>query len=221
MFERKPLRRDVQKEILARLADHRLAAGTRINESHLSADLGISRTPLREAMLGLEATGFLASDMGRGFIVPPLSRREFQQVQAMLGELAPYALSLALPLPSARVMELNNLLGRARMRVLQSGPEQGGALAELVFRWSFLSIAGCPNQILVADVNRLDALSRRYWSETVTRGFEPGPLLASCDELYELLRTNQGDQAVDHWTRHLARFASEAARHLPTESQET
>ena len=57
MFERKPLRQQVQKEILARLADDRLAAETRINESHLAADLGISRTPLREAMLGLEATG--------------------------------------------------------------------------------------------------------------------------------------------------------------------
>jgi len=221
MFERKPLRQHVQKEILARLADNRLAAGTRINESHLSAELGISRTPLREAMLGLESTGFLASDMGRGFMVPALSRPEFQQCQAILHKLAPYALSLAQPLPTARIMELNNLLGRARMRVTQPGPEQGGAVADLVFRWSYLSVAGCPNQVLMADVNRLEALSRRYWREAVAHSFAPDAMLASYSELYDLLRTNQLDQAVEHWARHLARFAAEAALRLPAPSPET
>lgn len=215
MFERKPLRQHVQKEILARLADDRLAAETRINESHLAADLGISRTPLREAMLGLEATGFLISDMGRGFMVPSLSRSEFQQCQEILAKLAPYALSLAQPLASARIMELNNLLGRARMRVSQPGPDQGGAVADLVFRWSFLSVAGCSNQVLLADVNRLEALSRRYWREAVARGFTPGEMLASFSELYDLLRTNQPEQAVTHWARHLVRFASAAAPRLP------
>ena len=32
------------------IVDGRLAAGSRINETHLAADLGLSRTPLREAM---------------------------------------------------------------------------------------------------------------------------------------------------------------------------
>ncbi len=51
MFQRKPLREDVQKEILNRIVDGRLAAGSRINETHLAADMGLSRTPLREAMI--------------------------------------------------------------------------------------------------------------------------------------------------------------------------
>jgi DNA-binding GntR family transcriptional regulator len=47
MIQRKPLRDDVQKEILARLIDQRLVPGSRVNESHLSIELGVSRTPLR------------------------------------------------------------------------------------------------------------------------------------------------------------------------------
>jgi len=50
MIERQPLRKQVQKEILARIADNRLPPEMRINESHLALDMGISRTPLREAL---------------------------------------------------------------------------------------------------------------------------------------------------------------------------
>ncbi len=215
MFERKPLRRHVQKEILARIADQRLPAGTRINESHLSAALNISRTPLREAMLGLEATGFLDSDMGRGFLVPPISREQFMQTQTILVKMAPYALALAQPLPAGQVMELNNLLGRARIRVTKPGKDRAGALADLVYRWSALTINGCANKMLVTDINRFEALSRRSWHEATVLGFETGEMLTSYEELYELLRTNHADEAIVHWGNHLSRFSAEAARHLP------
>jgi len=221
MFHRKPLRQHVQKEILARIADHRLPAGTRINESHLAADLGLSRTPLREAMLGLEATGFLNSDMGRGFMVPPISSEEFMQTQAMLSKMAPYALAMAQPLPAGQIMELSNLLGRVRIRVSEPGQNQGGALADLIYRWCALLINGCPNRMLVTDITRLAALSRRCWQEAVILGFTPAAMLASYGELYELLRTNHPDEAVVHWENHISSFSAEAARHLPTPSLDT
>ena len=216
MIERKPLRAHVQKEILARIADHRLPAGTRINESHLAADLGLSRTPLREAMLGLEAVGFLDSDMGRGFLVPPLDADEFRDMQAMLAKMAPYALGMLGELPGPRVMELNNLLGRARLRVTRPGPERAGAVADLVHRWGALCVAGCPNRLLAADIARLDALSRRYWHEAVVLDYDPAPLLAGYEELYDLLRERRTDAAVVAWENLIAHQASEAARVLPT-----
>ena len=221
MIERKPLRTQVQQEILARIADHRLPAGTRINESHLAIDLGVSRTPLREAMLGLEAVGFLGSDLGRGFMVPPISRDEFSQTQAMLSKMAPYALDLAQPLPGGLIMELNNLLGRSRIRVSQPGEQRPGAMADLICRWSALCISRCANKMLVADINRLEALSRRCWQEAISLGFEPEAMLAGYEEIYELLRTNHPAEAVVHWENHITRFAAEAARHLPTPPQAT
>lgn len=214
MIERRPLRQQVQKEILARIADHRLPPGTRINESHLSLALGISRTPLREAMLGLEALGFLASDVGRGFLVPQISADEFLEFQEMLARLAPHALGLACPLPPGQIMELNNLLGRARIRVGQVGQDQGGALGDLIYRWTALVTSGCPNRMLVEDIIRLEALSRRCWAAAVTAGFDPAAMLGGFGELYELLRTNRPDDAVAHWRDHIARFSTEAARHL-------
>ena len=137
MFERQPLRKRVQKEILARIADNRLPPEMRINESHLALDMGISRTPLREAMLGLEAMGFLNSDMGRGFVVPPISSEDFRQSQAILAKMAPYALGLTASVPTSQIMELSNLLGRGKLKLNQDTKANGQVLADLVCRNSF------------------------------------------------------------------------------------
>jgi DNA-binding GntR family transcriptional regulator len=215
MFQRKPLRDDLHKEILTRIGDGRLPAGHRINESRLSSALGISRTPLREAMLGLEAQGFLSSDMGRGFMVPALNVQEFTEIQCVLTDLKPLALSLSFPLPSGRIMELHNQLGRARLKTAQPGPDRPVALVDMVYRYSRLLLGTCSNSLMAADIARLDGLARRYWFEATVMGFDPADYFRSHDELYELLRKDLREEAVHHWRGHIERFSAEAARHLP------
>lgn len=215
MFQRKPLREDLHKEILARIGDGRLPAGYRINESRLSSALGISRTPLREAMLGLEAQGFLGSDMGRGFLVPALNVQEFVDIQFLLAHMKPLALSLSFPLPSGRIMELHNQLGRARLRAKQPGPERPAALVAMMHPYTRLMLGTCSNSLLAADIARLDGLARRYWYEAAAMGFDPEDFLQSHNDLYELLRKDLREDAVHHWQGHIERFSAEAARHLP------
>ncbi len=53
-----------------------LRPGDRLNEGQLSARLGISRTPLREALNRLAADGFLTLSPGRGFFRRPLDPKE-------------------------------------------------------------------------------------------------------------------------------------------------
>jgi DNA-binding GntR family transcriptional regulator len=215
MFQRKPLRDELYKDILARIEDGSLPAGARINETHLSSKLGISRTPLREAMLGLEAQGFLASDMGRGFMVPRLDVQEFTEIQLVLTELKPLALSVSFPLPPGRIMELHNQLGQARLGTDKPGPDRPVALVNMVYRYSRLLLGTCANNLLAADIARLDGLARRYWFEATVMGFDPTAYFGSHDELYELLRKDLREEAVHHWRGHIERFSAEAARHLP------
>lgn len=209
MIQRKPLRDDIQKEVVARINDGRLAAGQRINETHLSVDLGISRTPLREAMLTLVAAGFLDSDVGRGFQVPPLNPVEFVELQAVLTRLAPFALSLTGPPAPGRLMELGNLLGRARLPGDQALP-----LPEAVFRWSWLLVEDCPNRLLRAEVLRLEGLARRYWRTAVEGGLETGPLLQSLAAIYELLRAKKLAEAQNAWVEHIGLFTGKARSFL-------
>lgn len=63
-----------------RLLDGRYAAGTLLSENELAKRLGISRTPVREAFLQLEAEGMLELYPRRGALVTPISPSEADDV---------------------------------------------------------------------------------------------------------------------------------------------
>ena len=212
MIQRKPLRDDVQKEILARLIDQRLAPGSRVNESHLSVELGVSRTPLREAMLGLEAAGFLGSDVGRGFLIPPLVAAPFLEGQQVLARLAPLALALTPPVPH-RLMDLQNLLGPgppAAGRGAGRARRRPGARCRSAGRRCCWRVARTGRW--QRDIARLEALAVRGWREALRRGYDPTAQLASWNAIYEQVRAGQREAAAAAWGRHLEQFGVAAAR---------
>ncbi|HOX27129.1 MAG TPA: GntR family transcriptional regulator [Candidatus Krumholzibacteria bacterium] len=207
MFERKPLRADVGAEILGRIIDGRLKSGTRINESHLAVELGISRTPLREAMLCLTTEGALASDMGRGFRVPRLEGREVADVLQALSELLPAAIRHGRQLELRDHVEAGNLLGRARLN--QGDPS---VFCEQVYLLLRLLAHDCPNDVLRRECTRLVRLSLRYLFEAQSRGWEPAALLGNLERgLDELRRGDRTAAAVS-----LGRTFRELGDELPS-----
>ena len=63
-----------------RLLDGRFPAGALLSENEIARDLGISRTPVREAFLLLEAEGLLELYPRRGALVTPISPTESDDV---------------------------------------------------------------------------------------------------------------------------------------------
>src|SRR5271169_3334314 len=57
----------------------RIATGHPLQEAALAAQLGVSRTPVREALARLASEGLLSSD-GRSFIVPSLSEADIDDI---------------------------------------------------------------------------------------------------------------------------------------------
>lgn len=215
MFERKPLRAQVQREIRERIVDGRLPAGASLNELRLAGELGISRTPLREAMLGLEAGGFLTSAMGRGFLVPPLEATGFRDLAAILARLEPLALELSPDLSGGRVMELQNLLQRAKLTFAQPGPRAAAAAAGLLPGCASLLLAACPNRTLATEVLRLEALGARYWHAAVAAGFDPGTPLAYAERLYAEIQGRRRHAAATLIAQNLFVLVDQAAAVLP------
>ncbi len=211
MFERKPLREQVQREIRDRIVDGRLPAGSSLNEIKLSGELGISRTPLREAMLGLEATGFLVSTMGRGFLVPPLEADEFRNLAAILARLAPLALEQSPDPSGGRVMELQNLLQRAKMTASADGPRSAAAAAALPGAFAAHLLSSCPNRPLVRDVLRLEALCARYWYAAVAAGWDAGALIAHVERIYADIQGRRRTAAANQIAEQLFSLADQAA----------
>jgi DNA-binding GntR family transcriptional regulator len=63
----------------------RLAPGQRLDQAWLAGELRVSRMPLRQALLRLEADGLIHNEPHRGAIVAPLSLAELTDVYAARG----------------------------------------------------------------------------------------------------------------------------------------
>ena len=142
--------------VRAMIIEGELAPGARINEVRLSQSLGLSRTPLREALARLANEGALTAAPGRGFFVRPLTLVELEQVYAIRPLLDPEALRLA-GVPSGqrinRLERLNGSLARARdpYSVIAHDDE-----------WHLELLAGCPNRVLIELIENFMLRTRRY-----------------------------------------------------------
>ena len=138
------------------ILDGALPAGERINEVHLAARLGVSRTPLREALMGLAAEGAVTSVPRLGFYVVPLSAEELGHLYPMRSILDPAALRLGgLPPPEriGRLKAINASLAAA------TDPLEAVRLDD---EWHLELLAGCSNPILLGFIEQMMWRTRRY-----------------------------------------------------------
>lgn len=91
MIPRSLLRENAYRWIRDAIVDGTLAPGERLNDAELAEWLGVSRTPVREALTRLEESGLVQTKPGRYTMVSPLdagAARSAQTVTAAMHELA-------------------------------------------------------------------------------------------------------------------------------------
>jgi DNA-binding GntR family transcriptional regulator len=94
------LRDAAYRAIRDAIVDGTLAPGERLNDEQLIGWLGVSRTPIREAMSRLEQAGLVQTKPGRFTIVSPLSVRQTRAAQSVAAALHELAVREAVPLMS-------------------------------------------------------------------------------------------------------------------------
>ena len=77
---RPQLSEDVARFVRRRIFDGTYAAGEYVRLDQLAAELGISVTPVREALFELRAEGLLVQQPHRGFMVLPVTGRDLADV---------------------------------------------------------------------------------------------------------------------------------------------
>ncbi|KAA8964598.1 GntR family transcriptional regulator [Mycobacterium sp.] len=101
---------DVARYVRKRIFDGTYSAGQYVRLDQLAAELGISVTPVREALFELRAEGLLAQQPRRGFVVLPVTGRDLADVanvQAHVGgELAARA---AVTIDGDRLQQLKEI----------------------------------------------------------------------------------------------------------------
>ena len=151
-----PIRADLRRIVLERIVRRELAPGARIKETQLAAELGTSRTPLREALISLEQEGYIRSELARGFSVEPLSGREIRETYPILWTLEKLALRAsgdAIYALLKDVSSINSALTNSKR------PEERLSLDSA---WHEKLLSNCPNRRLNGMISALRTSVRRY-----------------------------------------------------------
>ena len=134
-----------------------LEPGQRLRDTELAQQLGVSRTPVREALLRLEREGFISSQLHQGFSVKPLSEGEIRDVYPLVGLLECSALD-EMPDPGPEKLAQLDELSRA-MRQEGADPLRRIELDEA---WHRALVAESANQHLFRILEDLKRILFRY-----------------------------------------------------------
>lgn len=100
-----PLRDRIASSIRNAIMDGRLLPGGRLTEQELVSMLGVSRTPLREALLLLDSEGFINILPRRGAVVSEISRTDVEDIYGAKSILESGAAKLACDKASIDIIE--------------------------------------------------------------------------------------------------------------------
>lgn len=173
---------------------NRLPPGSNHLEAELAEMLGMSRTPLREAAVMLEAQGLIELKPRRGLRVRPILVKDMEEIYSILTELealAAYDLAAARP-PGAKLKALKQHI-REMEAALGSDDRMEWARADERFHTELVELSG--NRRLVHIVSTYSAQVHR--ARLVTLHLRPKPVKSITDHraVVEAIEAGDADRA--------------------------
>jgi DNA-binding GntR family transcriptional regulator len=194
-------------ELRDRIVKLRLPPGTVLREDELMAELGIGRTPLREAVKRLALEGLVAVQPRRGTYVTDVDAAEIVHITELRAELEGYAAALA-----ARRMDADT---RRRAEALLGEIERIGreedheALMALDRRIHAFIWDASGNPYLVDSLERYFSLSLRIWYVVLDRVPGLGHAVHDQTGLLHALADRDAQRAQSLMREHVLAFQRE------------
>ncbi len=135
--------------------------GTRLREETLASAYGVSRTPIREALIQLAGTGLVELTRNRGATVLQLTAADIEDVYHVRAVLEAEAASLATQRATPELLEY---LGRScgRLALLHEAPATEQLAADTDFHYSIAEASGSPR--LHGLIRQVSAVPEAYRS---------------------------------------------------------
>jgi DNA-binding GntR family transcriptional regulator len=199
-FNRSSLREQIKDVILQRIVEGSLEPGSRIVETRIAQELGVSQGPVREALRDLEQLGCVVHEPNRGCSVRDFSLEELLEAFPVRAALEALAARLAAErITKAELAELEQLLERMS-RAAQRGDAHDQSQANASFHATVVRAAR--NRTLERQWQMLEPYSRTYL--TVSR---PGIDLAFLSDRHvpvlDALRRRDAAAAAEAMHEHL------------------
>jgi len=188
-----------------------LRAGEVYNEMKLAKQLGISRTPVREALLELSVQGLVTFLPRRGIMINCFTKRDLEEVFE-------FRKAIELAVMDKIIKHLDDLnLNKIEKAInsQQKAAEKGDRMAFLhadrFFHTTFAKLAG--NRRMVIALENLRDITHLMGFEALARSGRIYEVLDEHRRILELLRKGQGEQAKKAMALHLAHSMGAALNH--------
>jgi DNA-binding GntR family transcriptional regulator len=200
---RVPAAERVYTHVKQAVLDRSFEGGTLLTEGDLADAVGVSRTPVREALLRLEVEGLIKLYPKKGALVLPVSVQEIADVVETRLLIETHAARKAVPAPAGLIERLEELLV-LQSDLAASGDLAGFALADRSFHAVLVGTSG--NRILEQLYDQLR--DRQLRMGVAIMHAEPDRLNKSIHEHAEILqalRDGDADLAVHLVHGHIGR----------------
>lgn len=179
----------------------RVPVGQPLAEAALAAQLGVSRTPVREALARLASDGLLVSD-GRSFTVPALSDGDVEDIYALRFLLEPEALrEIAAAGPSRKT--LASLRRALEDMAAAHAAEDGTEFMEANYRYRAAWMALIPNRRLARAIELYADHVRYLRAFTLGDAAVRAVVLKGLRRLQAALAAGDGAAAAEAMQAHL------------------
>ena len=168
IIARAPLHVQVAERLRLLIDSGVLAPGTRLNENELCQNMGVSRTPLREAIRSLATEGVVELQPNRGAIVSVVSQDDVTEILPIMASLEGLGARLAaVQMQTDQIKQIrqlhNEMVKHYQKKEVPEYFETDRLIHELISK-------GSGNQTLVDTINSLSAKVRRArFSAQMTR----------------------------------------------------
>lgn len=209
-----PLREVVFNTLRQGILTGILKPGERLMEIHLAKRLGVSRTPIREAIRMLELEGLVTMIPRKGAEVAMISKQDLSDVLEVRRVLDGLATSLA----SKRISEEEKILLKKAaddfVKSISRGDVTTIAEADVYFHDVILKASG--NRQLILMMNNLAERIYRYRLEYIKDTNNHASLIREHEEILEHVLNGNGQQAADAAKKHIDNQEINVLNHLET-----
>jgi DNA-binding GntR family transcriptional regulator len=192
----------VHDQLRGKILEGELAPGMVISQAALARELGISRSPIREALRRLESEGLIEARHNQRVQIGELSVADMEEVYAARIVLEVLAVRVAIPqLQATDLGEMRDALNMMRVAA-RDRDHDASSIQHSRFHLVPLAKAG-PR--LTSQILQLDDHSRRYRRLYVTQVTTAWNVVIAQDEaILQATEARDLDTVVGRWAQHLA-----------------
>jgi len=196
-----PLKATVANTIRARIVAGALDLGQRVSDKDLASELRVSRTPVREALLQLQAEGLIVMRPRSGTFVFELSPDEIKDICDLRGIFEMGAIRMGVALQQERLVSvLATRVAEATEALAKPDFSQCEAL-DTAFHETLIALSG--NKYLIESYRTISDKVRALRSRLPPTRERVGNAIAQHRRIVDLIALGRSDDAADEISVHV------------------